>query len=188
MNKESLRKLTIQELEGQLIEVKENYKAATIAFSVERQKQLLKSKTIKGKASKRKEELIRQILKIQKETQRIQAQTLAVQAASTSIKTSYKSYKGKHTEKFLEEEYDREEYGAIIKKYEEYIKRGLIRRQSALNKYEAADWFADNYMSKEDMERAIAQADEWRAMSRAKSSAKAKAEAQRIAEAFSIEF
>ena len=188
MNKESLHKLTIQELEGQLMAVKENYRAATTALSIERQNQLLKTKAIKGKASKRKEELIRQILKIQKETQRVQAQTLAIQAASASIKTSYKPYKGKHKEKFLEEEYDREEYGAIIKKYEDYIKAGKIRRQSALNKYEAADWFADNYMSKEDMERAIAQADEWRAMSRAKSSAQAKAEAQRIADAFSIIF
>lgn len=188
MNKESLRKLTIQELEGQLMEAKENYKAATMALSIERQNQLLKTKKIRGKASKRKQELIEQILKIQRETQRAQAKIEVIKASSESIKSSYKSYKGKHTEKFLEEEYDREEYGAIIKKYEEYIKRGLIKRQSALNKYEAADWFADNYMSKEDMERAIAQADEWRAMSRAKSSAKAKAEAQRIAEAFSITF
>ena len=58
MNKESLRKLTIQELEGQLMEVKENFRQASSTLAIERQKQLAKTKIIRGNAKKRKRELI----------------------------------------------------------------------------------------------------------------------------------
>ena len=188
VTKETLRKLTLVELEGQLESQKEAFRAASSNLSRARQEQILKQKEIRGKASKRKQALIEQILKLQRETQKINVKVETLKIQSESVKLSYKPYQGKHSEKHLEEDYDREEYGAIIKKYEEYIKRGLIKRQTALNKYDAADWFADNYMSEDDMRRAIEQADEWRAMSRAKSYAKAQAEAKRIAEAFSIEF
>lgn len=38
MNKESLKKLTVQELEGQLMEVKENFRQASSTLAIERQK------------------------------------------------------------------------------------------------------------------------------------------------------
>ncbi len=53
-------------------------------------------------------------------------------------------------------------YGAILRKYHEYIDKGWIKRVSTLDKYEAAQWFAENIMSQSDMEEAIAQADRWR--------------------------
>ena len=53
-------------------------------------------------------------------------------------------------------------YGAILKKYYEYVDKGWIKRVSTLDKYEAAQWFAENIMTQEDMEEAIAQADLWR--------------------------
>ena len=53
-------------------------------------------------------------------------------------------------------------YGAILKKYYEYVDKGWIKRVSTLDKYEAAQWFAENIMSKEDMQEAINQADAWR--------------------------
>lgn len=51
--------------------------------------------------------------------------------------------------------------GAVLKKYYEYIDKGLIKRQSSLNKYEAADWFSDNIMTENMMQEAIDQADKW---------------------------
>lgn len=53
-------------------------------------------------------------------------------------------------------------YGAILKKYYDYIDNGWIKRVSTLDKYEAAQWFAENVMTQEDMEEAINQADRWR--------------------------
>lgn len=53
-------------------------------------------------------------------------------------------------------------YGAIIKKYNDYVNQGLIKRQSGLNKYEAADWFSENVLTPQGMESAIRQVDEWR--------------------------
>lgn len=53
-------------------------------------------------------------------------------------------------------------YGAILKKYYEYVDKGWIKRVSTLDKYEAAQWFAENIMTQSDMEEAIAQADRWR--------------------------
>ena len=53
-------------------------------------------------------------------------------------------------------------YGAILRKYYEYVDKGWIKRVSTLDKYEAAQWFAENIMSQRDMEEAIEQADRWR--------------------------
>lgn len=74
MNKESLKKLTIQELEGTLMQAKEDFKAASTGLSEVRQNQLLKTKALRGKASKRKQELIAQIIKINKATQKVHTQ------------------------------------------------------------------------------------------------------------------
>lgn len=51
--------------------------------------------------------------------------------------------------------------GAILKKYNEYLDKGIIKKQSFLNKYEAADWFSDNIMTDDMMQEAIDQADLW---------------------------
>lgn len=53
-------------------------------------------------------------------------------------------------------------YGAVLKKYYEYIDKGWIDRVSTLDKYEAAQWFAENILSQRGMEDAIEQADRWR--------------------------
>lgn len=58
--------------------------------------------------------------------------------------------------------YNDDDYGAIIKKYYDYINNGWIKESSALDKYEAAQWFAEQVMTKEELEEAIAQADNWR--------------------------
>lgn len=76
------------------------------------------------------------------------------------IQQSQKDYVGKP-------QYDEDitindsQYGAIIKKYHDYIDKGWIKESSILDKYEAAQWFKENVMSKEEMEEAIEQADEW---------------------------
>ena len=71
------------------------------------------------------------------------------------------SYKGTHNRLNFDTE-DGYRYKEIIAKYEDYIKAGRIKRQNSLSKYEAADWFADNYMSEDDMRRAIEAADDRR--------------------------
>lgn len=160
MNKESLRKLTISELEGQLVAVKENYQATQMRLSIERQNQIIKAKVIRGKASKRREELIRQILKIQRETSKVEAKINAIQIRNEMNMHLPANYIGKRQNLTIDD--DGYRYREIIAKYEDYIKAGRIKRQSSLSKYEAADWFADNYMSEEDMKKAIEAADERR--------------------------
>ena len=53
ISKESLSKMSIAELEGKLMQAKEDFKAASTTLSEERQKQILKTKNIRGKAAKR---------------------------------------------------------------------------------------------------------------------------------------
>lgn len=79
ISKESLSKLSIIELEGKLMQAKENFKAASTTLSEARQKQILKTKSVRGKAAKRKRELIAQIMKINKATQRVNAQIEKIQ-------------------------------------------------------------------------------------------------------------
>ena len=79
ISKESLSKMSIAELEGKLIQAKEDFKAASTTLSEERQKQILKTKNIRGKAAKRKQELIAQIMKINKATQKVHAQIERIQ-------------------------------------------------------------------------------------------------------------
>lgn len=79
ISKESLSKMSIAELEGKLMQAKEDFKAASTTLSEERQKQILKTKNIRGKAAKRKQELIAQIMKINKATQKVHAQIERIQ-------------------------------------------------------------------------------------------------------------
>lgn len=68
-------------------------------------------------------------------------------------------------------------YGAILRKYYEYIDKGWIDRVSTLDKYEAAQWFADNILSQRAMVEAIEQADRWREEAEAKHQRSLKARA-----------
>ena len=79
ISKESLSKMSIAELEGKLMQAKEDFKAASTTLSEERQKQILKTKNIRGKAAKRKQELIAQIMKINKATQKVHSQIERIQ-------------------------------------------------------------------------------------------------------------
>lgn len=157
MSKESLKKLNIQELEGQLSVQRENLQNLSSVLSQERQKQILKNKAIRGSSKKRKEELIRQILQLQKEAARVQAKINGIKTRNEMLTHLAANYRG--TRKNLTIDDDGYRYREIIAKYEDYIKAGRIKRQNSLSKYEAADWFADNYMSEEDMRRAIEAAD-----------------------------
>ena len=78
LTKETLSKMSIEQLEGKLAEAKSNFNQLSQTLSKERQKQILKSKAIRGKAAKRKAELISQILKIQRATGKVQAQINAI--------------------------------------------------------------------------------------------------------------
>lgn len=82
------------------------------------------------------------------------------EASKIQIKTrSAKSYIGTHSLMIGSD--NMLNTGAILKKYHEYIDKGLIKKQSFLNKYEAADWFSENLMTDEMLQEAIDQADEW---------------------------
>ena len=82
LNKESLSKMSITQLEGKLMEAKEQFKAASINLSEARQNQILKGKEIRGKANKRKAELIAQIMKINRATQKVNAQIAQIKFGS----------------------------------------------------------------------------------------------------------
>ena len=183
MTRESLRKLNVQELENQLSIQKENLQNLSSTLNAARQAQILRTKTIRGNAKKRKEELIRQILQLQKEAGKVQAKINAIQVRN-EMNTQKKAgkvqvkikeiqvinemnthlavnYEGTHERLDFDKD-DGYIYKELIAKYEDYVKAGIIKRQNSLNKYEAADWFADNYMSEDDMKRAIEVADDRR--------------------------
>ena len=161
MTRESLRKLNVQELENQLSVQKENLQNLSSTLNAARQAQILKNKTIRGNAKKRKEELIRQILQLQKEAGKVQAKINAIQVRNEMNTHLAVNYKGKHQRLDFDKD-DGYRYKEIIAKYEDYVKAGRIKKQNSLSKYEAADWFADNYMSEDDMKRAIEAADDRR--------------------------
>ena len=71
LSRESLRKMSMSQLEGKLAEVKAKYSEASTNLTMAKEAQILKTKVIRGKGNKRKREMISQILKINKETQKI---------------------------------------------------------------------------------------------------------------------
>lgn len=73
-SKESLRGLSVQQLEGRLMDAKARFAEASTQLSAARQSQILKTKQVKGKASARKRELISQILELERQTARVEAQ------------------------------------------------------------------------------------------------------------------
>lgn len=79
ISKESLSKLSIAELEGKLMQAKEEFKAASTTLSEARQKQILKTKSVRGKAAKRKRELIAQIMRLNRAIQKVHAQIERIQ-------------------------------------------------------------------------------------------------------------
>lgn len=82
ISKESLSKMSIRELEGRLMQAKEDFKASSAILSKERQKQILKTKAIRGNNLKRKQELIRQIMKINKATAKVQSQIIKIKVGN----------------------------------------------------------------------------------------------------------
>ena len=78
----------------------------------------------------------------------------------TRIKThSYNSYRGTHP--YAVGSDNQVMSGAILKKYYEYVDRGLIKSQSQLNKYETEDWFKNEIMTEDMMKEATDLADKW---------------------------
>ncbi len=78
VSRESLKKMSLEQLEGRLSEAKAKFVEASTQLSEARQAQILKTKQIKGKAAKRKKELIAQIVELEKQTAKVQAQTRKV--------------------------------------------------------------------------------------------------------------
>lgn len=75
---------------------------------------------------------------------------------------SEEKYKG--APKYSENESDfinNLEYGAILKKYYEYVDKGYIKESSILDNYEVAQWFKKEVMTQEEMKKAIEQAEFW---------------------------
>lgn len=163
MNKESLKKLTVQELEGQLMEVKENFRQASSTLAIERQKQLAKTKIIRGNAKKRKKELIEQILKIQRETQRVQAKIQAIEIKNNQVISHVNM--GKIKVQFnngADEGPDNAEMWAAIKTYKDNVKRGVIKEKTdyeSLSSEEQAD-YAYEVMTRDDYYKYIKLANE----------------------------
>ena len=89
LNKTALSRMSVEQLEGKLSEAKARFAEASTNLSAARQSQILKTRTIRGKASQRKKELISQILKIEKQTGKVSAQIRQIQIAS-NIKFSQK--------------------------------------------------------------------------------------------------
>lgn len=162
MNKESLRKLTIQELEGQLMEAKENFRQASSTLAIERQKQLAKMKVVRGKGNKRKQELIEQILKIQKETRRVQTKIQEIEIKNNQVISHVNMGKIKVQFNNGDEGPDNAEMWAAIKTYKDNVKRGVIKEKTnydMLSSEEQAD-YAYEVMSREDYYKYIKLANE----------------------------
>ena len=170
MNKESLRKLTIEELRGQLVAAKENYRIAAAQLAVERQAQLAKAKAIRGKGSKQKQALIEQILKMERETQRVKAKINQIKAkAEMPLNTSYikigkikvQSIKGTYQSKVKAPKDPALQKGsemwAAIKVYKDNVKRGAIKEKNdyeSLSSDEQAD-YSYEIMTEEDYKKYI---------------------------------
>lgn len=78
ISKESLSKLSIAELEGKLTEVKQEFTKKSSILTEARQKQILKNKAIRGGSAKRRQELIRQILQMQKQINKVDAKIASI--------------------------------------------------------------------------------------------------------------
>lgn len=98
LSKDSLSKMSISELEGKLIEVKANYQNAAKKLSTARQNQVLKMKAVKGKASKRKRELISQILELERQTAKVEVKTAKI---NFGINTKFSSEIAKAAQKVI---------------------------------------------------------------------------------------
>lgn len=85
LDKETLSRMSISQLEGKLAEVKSEFSAKSTQLSQARQAQLTKYKKTRGGASARKQNLINQIIKIQKATSKVEGQILKIRYASEKV-------------------------------------------------------------------------------------------------------
>lgn len=138
ISKESLRRLSLEELEGKLLQAKENFKAAAINLSEARQQQILKTKTIKGKVSKRKQELISQILQIQKATKKLNSQ---IEKIATGKDSKFEALKWSASKKIKQRKQELKEYGAY--------------RTVITNEEKVLAWCEDMDISRETLEKLL---------------------------------
>ena len=173
LSKESLKRLTIQELEGQLVQVKATFRETSSLLAIERQQQLAKAKQIKGKSNKRKKQLIEQILKIQKETQRVQAKIeqinmqskIRLDMSSPAIKPlsiDTGKIKVRSTKPQREEGMNNAEMWAAIKTYKDNVKRGVIKERNEYEKLHSEEQaeYAYEVMDDKDYEKYVKLANE----------------------------
>lgn len=57
---------------------------------------------------------------------------------------------------------DLREVGAMIKKYNDYVDKGLIPKKSFVDNYEQASWMRNEVLSNGEIESALKQADTWK--------------------------
>ena len=79
-----------------------------------------------------------------------------------------------------DEHSQKEEVGALIAKYHDYIDRGIIKPRSFVDNYDQASWMS-SILSEPEMKKVLKQADKWMAMS-------AEKRAQRLANEPIIDF
>lgn len=89
-----------------------------------------------------------------------------------SLRTSSPKYYDEHSQK--------EEVGALIAKYKDYVSKGIIRPRSFVDNYEQASWMS-SILTEPEMKKVLNQADKWMQMSAIK-------RAQRLADQPTIDF
>lgn len=139
MTKTSLSKMSVAELEGKLIEVKENFRASAMNLNLARQNQILKGKAIRGKTSERKSALISQILKIQQATNKNLAAVQQINAQNNMAYQNSLAAAARMVEKRREE----------LRRYGEYMTR-------LSNKEKVMAWAYDMGVDKDTLDIMVA--------------------------------
>ena len=133
-------------------------KKKQLKAKLELQNQLLDQELAALKISiKRKEAKLRQ------EKAKIRAlESLKLPEAShIKLKTRQKPYSYLKNVNTFSDADDKALVGALIKKYNDYIDKGLIKPKTFVDNYEQASWMANEVLNSAEMEAAVKQADTW---------------------------
>ena len=111
---------------------------------------------------------------------------IAKRQRSVALETHYLQSIKTHDSQFIrtsfqyDEHSQKEEVGALIAKYHDYIDRGIIKPRSFIDNYDQASWMS-SILTEPEMKKILKQADKWMEMS-------AKKRAQRLANEPTIDF
>ena len=115
--------------------------------------------------------------------QRKQAQTIKREAKrqrSAEMRVVYLQSLRTSSPKYYDEHSQKEEVGALIAKYKDYVSKGIIRPRSFVDNYEQASWMS-SILTEPEMKKVLKHADTWMEMSAIK-------RAQRLADQPTIDF